>query len=81
MRLTGLHVKGDNVVHIESRELSTSDIHNSANDTGSMGVTRCRLEALDGGLVPFLAAGVEDVEGVACLALCVLATKVYMQQM
>lgn len=77
-RLTSFHVKGDDVVHIESRELSAGDIHDGADHTGSVRVTGRRLETLDGWFVPFLAACVEDEKAIACLPLCVFATKVYM---
>jgi hypothetical protein len=75
--LTGFHVETGNVVEVVSVELPSKDVQRCPDDTGSMRMTGCRQKTEDGRLVPFLANGVKDIEGVATLVLCILTTKIY----
>ena len=75
--LTGLHVETSYVVEVVSIELSTKDIECGSDHTRSMRMARGRQETQDGRLIPFLAIGMEDIEGVAALVLCILAAKIY----
>lgn len=77
MLLTGFHVKASNVVEVVSIELSSEDVQRCSDHTGSMRVAGCRQETEDGGLVPLLTNGVENVKGIAAFVLCILAAKIY----
>lgn len=77
LSLTGLHVEAGNVVEIVSVELSSKDIERCSDHTGGMRMAGCRQETEDSGLVPLLANGVENIEGVTALVLRILATKIY----
>lgn len=77
LSLTGLHVEAGNVVEVISVELSSKDVERCPDHAGGMRMAGCRQETEDGGLVPLLANGVEDIEGVATLVLCIFAAKIY----
>lgn len=75
--LTGLHIEGSNIIHIKARELASRDVHDGADHAGRMGVSWWGEQTLDQGLVPLLAGCVQDIERVGSLALGILATKIY----